>query len=184
MLLLPRAEAFYDQHPLHAFSENPTFLSSALSELQIRALPLAASELARLHGAHSAQDKARRAAMSSSTPPPPDLLPSGRDWTKELRVGVHANPSMNHLHIHIVSADMHSECVRHRKHYQSFATEFLVRMGEFPLEEGEIRGRREGARECLNERGMRCWRCGREFGNKFKKLKEHLEEEFEAWRRE
>jgi aprataxin len=31
---------------------------------------------------------------------------------------------------------------------------------------------------------MKCWRCGMNFGNRFARLKEHLEAEFEEWKRE
>lgn len=38
-------------------------------------------------------------------------------WEKEIKVGVHAGPSMNHLHVHVVSRDGYSERVRKRVHY-------------------------------------------------------------------
>jgi aprataxin len=79
---------------------------------------------------------------------------------------------------------MRSDSLRHRQHYQSFTTEFLVGVDEMPLSEGEIESRRTNAHEALKERGSVCWRCGRGFGNEFKKLKAHLEEEFGEWRRE
>ena len=92
-------------------------------------------------------------------------------------VGVHAHPSMAHLHIHVLSVDRVSECMKHRKHYNSFATPFFVRLEEFPLAEGD-RGR--GA---YLENELVCWRCGRGFGRGFARLKRHLQEEFEGWKR-
>lgn len=71
--------------------------------------------------------------------------------------------------------------MRHRKHYNSFATPFLVPVEDFPLAEGDER-RRPGRGGFL-ERDLVCWRCGRGFGRGFKGLKEHLEEEFEGWKR-
>jgi aprataxin len=47
-----------------------------------------------------------------------------------------------------------------------------------------IEQRRNAAHETLKEKGMKCWRCGKNFGSQFKKLKEHLEDEFQAWRKE
>jgi len=94
-------------------------------------------------------------------------------------VGIHSGPSMNHLHVHVLSVDRFSECMRHRKHYNSFATDFFVRLDEFPISEEEMR-----KRTTLLKEDMKCWRCGENFENKFTKLKEHLEEEFEAWKRE
>lgn len=42
-------------------------------------------------------------------------------------------------------------------------------------------GRDEESGEVYLKGDMRCWRCGRNFGNKFKALKEHLEKEKEEW---
>ena len=90
---------------------------------------------------------------------------------------------MTHLHIHILSRDMHSERLRHRKHYNSFNTPFFVPLEDFPLSEGEKKERLGRRAEWL-KRDFVCWRCGKGFGNRFKSLKEHLEGEFEAWRDE
>lgn len=108
-----------------------------------------------------------------------ESLPKGRDWSKEVKVGVHAHPSMNHLHIHVLSVDRFSECMKHRKHYNSFATDFFVPLEDFPLAEDDVRRKQE----YLNQ-DLKCWRCGKNFGNKFARLKEHLAEEFEEWRKE
>lgn len=148
--------------------------------------------------------------------------------------GVHSHPSMNHLHVHVLSVDRRSERMKHRKHYNSFATGFFVGVEEFPLGvgagalEGTVRGeetkerdlveggngresgtgvkgvvldedklmrakadwiadqrrRAGGGREGFLAHDMKCWRCGRNFGNRFKELKEHLEAEFDEWKRE
>jgi|TARA_R110002003_G_scaffold109_3_gene9114 aprataxin len=121
--------------------------------------------------------------MSSPIPPTPEqlaALPPGRDWEADIVAGVHTHPSMNHLHIHILSREMHSECLKHKKHYLSFTSGFLVKMEEFPLEEGSERFH-PGDWPSWD---MRCWRCGANYKNKFARLKEHLEEEFEGWKRE
>lgn len=108
-------------------------------------------------------------------------LPPGRDWSKDVIAGVHTHPSMSHLHIHVLSIDRHNACMRHRKHYNSFATPFLVDVQDFPLSEEDMRRRKK---ERWLERDLVCWRCGKNFGNKFKALKEHLEKEFEEWKKE
>ncbi|SZF06048.1 unnamed protein product [Blumeria hordei] len=41
-----------------------------------------------------------------------------RDWWGEVMAGVHSRPSMNHLHIHVLSVDRHSKCLKHRKTLQ------------------------------------------------------------------
>jgi aprataxin len=148
---------------------------------------LAASELRRQFGHLSASDApyqtAREALMSAPSPPTSEqeaALPPGRDWLSEIVVGVHTHPSMSHLHIHIFSRDMLSPCLKHKKHYLSFNSSFLVQLDEFPLDEGSERF----APGDWPTWDMRCWRCGQNFKNKFAKLKEHLEEEFDAWKKE
>lgn len=122
--------------------------------------------------------------MSSSIDPPTSeqiaALPPGRDWSEDIVAGVHAHPSMNHLHVHVFSRDMYSERLKHKKHYLSFNSGFLVKLEEFPLEkEGERFGMRD-----WSSRDMMCWRCGQNFKNKFASLKKHLEEEYLVWRKE
>ncbi|KAF2651414.1 HIT-like protein [Lophiostoma macrostomum CBS 122681] len=187
LLLLPRDPALWYQHPLDALSNNPALLADIrqrVDELKV----LVASELRRLYGGESATDAPYQTALeelmsTSSDPPPPGperdaRLPAGRDWLSEVRAGVHTHPSMNHLHIHVFSRDMYSACMKHKKHYLSFNTSFLVGLDELPLGEHDAR-RHPGDWPNWD---MRCWRCGERFG--FAKLKRHLEEEWEAWKKE
>ncbi|MBE7181122.1 MAG: HIT domain-containing protein [Terriglobus roseus] len=177
LLLLPRDPRFTTLHPYDAL-QDADFLAAARVEVA-KAREIVAAELRRLHGAHSAADRPRRAAMAADDPP--EELPPGRDWEAEVIAGVHTHPSMNHMHIHVLSVDRYSERLRHRKHYNSFNTEFFVPLEKFPMETEE-RERIWAMR--WHEMDMMCWRCGRNFGNKFARLKEHLEEEFAAWRQE
>lgn len=166
-----------------ALSTDDVFLAQVRTEVE-KVKGLVASELRRLYGKFSAKEVARREAMELDSPP--EVLPPGRDWNTEIISGIHAGPSMNHLHIHILSVDRYSPCMKHRKHYNSFATPFLIRLEEFPLAEGDPRGnpKKHGyLADCL-ESDLRCWRCGRNFRNKFARLKDHLDEEFEGWKRE
>ena len=43
-----------------------------------------------------------------------------------LRAGFHAVPSMRQLHLHLISQDLDSPCLKHKKHFNSFATSFFV----------------------------------------------------------
>lgn len=43
----------------------------------------------------------------------------GVDWGAEVRVGVHAGPSMNHLHVHVISREGFSDRVKKRVHYST-----------------------------------------------------------------
>ena len=87
---------------------------------------------------------------------------------------------MSHLHIHVFTRDMHSPSLKHRKHYNSFNTPFLVDVADFPLRDDDPR--RDTKEEGYLRRDLKCWRCGKNFGNQFQKLKEHLEREFEEWK--
>jgi aprataxin len=77
-----------DLHPFEAF-EDAEFLAT----LRVEAQKLKVSK----------QDEAREAVLNGSLDA--DVLPIGRDWENEVKVGVHADPSMNHLHIQVISVD-------------------------------------------------------------------------------
>lgn len=183
LLILPRDPQKFFQHPFVAF-EDASFLESVRQEAA-RVRKQAASELRRKFGKVSALDRKRSEALDADDDGDedtvPDELPEGRDWDKEIMCGIHANPSMNHLHIHVISVDRCGQSLRHRKHYNSFSTPFFVELDAFPLAEDDKR--RHPDREGYLKSDLKCWRCGRNFGNKFTQLKAHLEEEFEEWKR-
>ncbi|KAM4056093.1 C2HE / C2H2 / C2HC zinc-binding finger domain-containing protein [Hirsutella rhossiliensis] len=185
-LLLPRDPACVLRHPFDALAD-PALLAAVRAQVDSLRV-LVAAELRRRLGCHSASDAARQAVLDGSAAPEspspssgPPALPPGRDWAADVVCGVHAVPSMRHLHIHVLSRDMHSPALRHRKHYNSFATPFFVDVADFPLADDDPR-RDPGAMGYLR-RDLRCWRCGKTFGNQFKRFKEHLDVEFEAWKR-
>ncbi|KAK3399992.1 HIT-like domain-containing protein [Sordaria brevicollis] len=179
LLLLPRSPAHYDLHPHEAFQDKD-FLAMMRDEAA-SAARLAAAELERKLSGFSASSKARNEAMDKGIPF--DDLPKGRDYLPEIRIGVHAHPSMDHLHVHIISRDMHSDKVKHRKHYNSFNTPFFIPLDAYPLaEDDELRS--TSFQNANLSKGFVCWRCGKEFGNKFAELKRHLETEFEDWKKE
>ncbi|KAL9126105.1 MAG: hypothetical protein Q9217_004792 [Psora testacea] len=174
LLLLPRDSSKQLLHPFDAF-DDAAFLAEVQAEV-CKLKSLAAKELKRRFGKYSKKEQARDAAMESNSA----ALPEGRDWERDIISGIHTCPSMSHLHIHVLSVDRYSECMRHRKHYNSFATPFLIDVEDFPLEKDDPR--RHPGREGYLERDLICWRCGKGFGRSFAKLKEHLEREFESWR--
>ncbi len=178
LLLLPRDATKACLHPFSALSD-PEFLAAVKSEVQkLRAL--VASELRRKYALYSQTERLRNEAMDAEPPLSADELPQGRDWSKEVVAGVHAHPSMNHLHIHVLSVDRYSPCMKHRKHYNSFNTPFFVPVEDFPLAAEDKR--RHPGREGYLDSDLKCWRCGENFGNRFARLKGHLEHEFEKWR--
>ena len=174
LLILPRDPKKQVMRPQEAF-DDPAFLADCLEEVE-KVRELVASELRRKLGRYSAAEKARNAAMESDELP--DELPPGRDWQSEIISGTHANPSMNHLHIHVLSRDLMSECMKKRNHYQSFTTDFFIPMDEYPLAKDDPR---RDYRHFPDD--MHCWRCGRNFRNKMANLKNHLAEEFDEWKR-
>lgn len=177
LLILPRDAGKYRQHPFEAFEDSEFLAKVRKQAFDVKSL--AAKELRRKFGKNSAQDQDRERAMQSD-----DVdaeLPPGRDWESEIMVGIHAHPSMNHLHIHVISKDRVSDCLKHRKHYNSFSTPFFVPLDDFPLDEQDVR-RHPGQQGYLKSNFI-CWKCGRDFGNAFAKLKEHLVEEFEEWKK-
>jgi aprataxin len=63
----------------------------------------------------------------------------------------------------------------------TFNTPFFVGLEEFPLpadDERRLPNSKFARRELI------CWRCQENFGHKYKELKEHLELEFEEWKKQ
>ena len=178
-LLLPRSEKHNLLHPFDAF-EDAEFLAKIREEAE-KLKSLVAKELQRILGPDSRLDAAREQVLNGTKEPADGVLPDGRDWESEVMVGVHAVPSMSHLHVHVLSRDMHSSCVKHRKHYNSFNTPFLVHLADLPL--SKLDPRRSTGEHGYLKRDFKCWRCGKNFKNQFKQLKDHLEEEFQAWKK-
>ncbi len=179
-LVLPRSPAANLLHPFDALAD-PALLAAVRAQVA-QTKRLVAAELQRQLGRYSAAEAARQAVLDGEDVTEETDLPRGRDWAAEVLCGVHAVPSMSHVHVHVLSRDMRSAKVKHRKHYNSFTTPFLVDIDDFPLAEDDPR--RDTRREGYLRRDLVCWRCGRNFGSKFAELKEHLEEEFDAWKRE
>lgn len=182
-LLLPRGDVNM-LHPLEAFKDADFLAATKLKAAELKSI--VAKELRRKFGRFSKQDQAREQILNGEV----DLadgeeLPAGRDWESEVEVGIHLHPSMNHLHIHVLSRDNHSGSMKTRQHYNSFNTPFFVKLDEFPLEEEDPR-RLENWKRCEKylERDFKCWRCGKNFGRSMARLKEHLKDEFEEWKKE
>ncbi|KAG2416718.1 hypothetical protein HFD88_007934 [Aspergillus terreus] len=177
LLLLPRDPSKTHLHPFDAF-EDAEFLAKVKAEAK-KLRTLAAGELRRKYGKFSAQDRERQQALDAD--PPPVELPPGRDWEREIMCGIHARPSMNHLHVHVISVDRYSDRLKHRKHYNSFSTPFFVPLEDFPLAKDDVR--RYPEREGYLKKDYVCWACRQNFGNGFSRLKAHLTEEFDRWKR-
>ncbi|SCU79692.1 LAFA_0B04984g1_1 [Lachancea sp. 'fantastica'] len=91
------------------------------------------------------------------------------------QVGVHSVPSLNNLHIHVMTKDFHSDRLKHKKHYNSFNTEFFVPWDKLPLESVDAKFMEETV---LKKRDLKCCYCNENFKNRFSQLKLHLDHEF------
>ncbi len=177
-LVLPRDNSKNLLHPFEAF-QDPEFLTEVQQEVR-KVVALIGKELRRNLGRYSTQEQAREAAMMDD--PPPDILPHGRDWEKEVISGIHAGPSMDHLHVHVFSVDRVGDSMKKKSHYNSFATPFLVPLEAFPLRPDDPT--RHAAKQGYLRGDLICWRCGKNFGNRFTRFKDHLLDEREAWKKE
>ena len=226
LLLLTRNPDFWFIHPLTAL-QDASFAASTRTQVT-KGRRIAGSELRRLYGHESALENAKANLLSQGVDLAAEADASGgedeaaeatmamlgRDWDAEVVVGVHAQPSMAHFHVHFISRDLHSPALKNKKHYNSFQAPFFVglerfwnrteagRNGQTEFEEHDMepaerqrreQERREELRESVEtrmreapeylKRDLVCWKCGEGFGNRFAALKEHLEGEFERWKR-
>lgn len=172
LLILPRDKKKQRLDPQRAF-DDLQFLEDCRKEEQI-VRKIAAEELRRKFSHLSVSERVRNAAMDSAEPP--DELPPGRNWLSDVKSGIHANPSMNHLHIHVLSRDMVGEKMKAPNHYQSFTTDFFIGLDQFPLAADDYRRHYGWFKDSLT-----CWRCGKSFGRQFAGLQKHLLEEFNEW---
>ncbi|CDH14506.1 related to HNT3-Member of the third branch of the histidine triad (HIT) superfamily of nucleotide-binding proteins [Zygosaccharomyces bailii ISA1307] len=93
------------------------------------------------------------------------------------QVGVHSVPSMNNLHVHVISRDFNSPCLKNKKHYLSFTTDFFVLWSSLPL--NEVPNEKE-IEQLLKKQDLVCVYCLANFKNKFQDLKRHLNREFDT----
>jgi hypothetical protein len=86
-----------------------------------------------------------------------------------MKIGYHALPSLEPLHLHMISDDMDSPCVTERRHVTSFVSPLFFVSAEAVEHHLEgafdddlsIRVRRERARDVLESTPLTCVRCGR-----------------------
>lgn len=74
------------------------------------------------------------------------------------RLGFHSVPSMRQLHLHVVSQDFDSPHLKHKKHWNSFNTEFF-RDSVDVIEEVDKYGKASLEDESLLSKELRCHRC-------------------------
>ncbi|XP_029777025.1 aprataxin isoform X1 [Suricata suricatta] len=90
------------------------------------------------------------------------------------RLGYHAIPSMSHVHLHVISQDFDSPCLKNKKHWNSFNTEYFLE-SQAVIEMVQTTGRvsvRDGMAELL-KLPLRCHEC-QQLLPSIPQLKEHL----------
>ncbi|XP_070163151.1 aprataxin [Polyergus mexicanus] len=85
-----------------------------------------------------------------------------RHTSHEFIMGYHAMPSMQRLHLHVISTDFRSPCLKTKYHWNSFTTPFFLHSSDVSRqlhEEGEIK--KISSQKCidyLNTR-LKCHKC-------------------------
>uniref|UniRef100_A0A8C2VM89 Aprataxin n=1 Tax=Chinchilla lanigera TaxID=34839 RepID=A0A8C2VM89_CHILA len=90
------------------------------------------------------------------------------------RLGYHAIPSMSHVHLHVISQDFDSPCLKNKKHWNSFNTEYFLE-SQAVIKMVQEAGRvtvKEGTSELL-KLPLRCHEC-QQLLPSIPQLKEHL----------
>lgn len=94
------------------------------------------------------------------------------------RTGYHAIPSMSHVHLHVISQDFDSPCLKNKKHWNSFTTDYFIESHDV-IQMLEMDGKvtvKEGTGELL-KLPLRCHMCRKELPT-IPALKEHLKSHF------
>jgi len=97
----------------------------------------------------------------------------GVGWTH----GLHSVPSLKQLHVHVMTLDLNSPCMKNAKHFSSFLPPFLVSLDKViqMLQDGVLNNRSpKELEEDMKKRRLCCHRCGADFGRGFAELKRHL----------
>ena len=96
----------------------------------------------------------------------------------KFKLGFHAIPSMAQVHMHVISQDFHSPCLKTKKHWNSFNTEYFIpveKLLELLKNHGTVGSkiRQENKGELLKT-DLQCNQCDRKAKN-MPDLKSHLE---------
>lgn len=109
----------------------------------------------------------------------------GYKW--KIHIGFHAVPSMDHLHMHIISSDLCSPSLKNKKHYNSFHPDlgFFIHLNDvLSWLDGDdayyetMSKLPESQYEPILKSDLACWRCQATQKN-IPTLKQHLQVEWE-----
>ncbi|KAH9027681.1 hypothetical protein EDB84DRAFT_1670019 [Lactarius hengduanensis] len=157
----------YFSHTKHTLTIFDAYPKALFHFLTLRVL---ADEAARLRGVVEEEMRARY----------------GFAW--DVWVGFHAVPSMEHLHLHVLSSDLTAPALKTKRHYNSFSprTGFFVPLAEvrtwFDDAAAAVRRLAPEEYEPRLKYALECFRCEQPAKN-MPALKKHLQDEFDALRK-
>jgi len=126
-----------------------------------------------------------------------DEMTKKHGFVWDIWMGFHSVPSMEHVHLHIISSDLCSPSLKNKKHYNSFHPKlgFFIHFDEVlswfegsvsdPVSSGAPKtpSLRKERYEPLLKTDLACWKCGEGVRN-IPLLKSHLEKEWKEERKE
>ncbi|CAH1799026.1 unnamed protein product, partial [Owenia fusiformis] len=83
------------------------------------------------------------------------------DDTLKFRLGYHCIPSMSHIHLHVISQDFNSPCLKNKKHWNTFTTEYFIDSKDV-IKEVKEKGcfiRDKSKYEAILKQPLRCHVC-------------------------
>ncbi|KAG8184402.1 hypothetical protein JTE90_004574 [Oedothorax gibbosus] len=96
--------------------------------------------------------------------------------SNQFQIGYHAVPSMSHLHLHVISRDFDSPCLKTKTHWNSFTTEYFINSDDVvnQLEtQGIVKTMDPAVAKELLKNPLRCHVCKSILPN-IPKLKSHI----------
>lgn len=93
------------------------------------------------------------------------------------QIGFHALPSMTQLHLHLISTDFDSPLLKHKKHWNSFTTDFFLSFHDVRAElqdQGRIDLDKKHYEQLLRK-PLECHKCHESFDT-MPSLKHHIRE--------
>ncbi|EZA58953.1 hypothetical protein DMN91_011038 [Ooceraea biroi] len=94
----------------------------------------------------------------------------------EFIIGYHAMPSMQRLHLHVISTDFNSPCLKTKYHWNSFTTPFFLHSSDVCRqlrEAGEIKKVSTADSKAYLDTKLKCHKCSEQPRN-MPELKRHL----------
>jgi aprataxin len=100
------------------------------------------------------------------------------EFKSKMQLGFHSIQSMAPLHMHIISTDFVSDCLKHKKHWNSFTSAYFVHLdalineGEYNFAKDEFNLNKPSVLKGYLEANLKCNVCGLVINN-MPNLKKH-----------